>query len=117
MIVGAKPISTPLPDIPCGVVESITIRFVLVHWCSGEIAVVARVVYRELPLPDVATVITIRPKLVSPRIAFVLKSTTGGVLPLRFGGESFACPLCVGLCVVPRDVSHWMREQPIAYHA
>ncbi len=70
--------------------------------------VLARILVGELPLPNVALVLSLWQKLVTPRIALLVEPSASRFFPFSFGGECFACPLGIGGRIIPTDVNHRM---------
>src|SRR5205823_1331906 len=73
------------------------------------VAIGAGIEVGEFALPDVHAVIrlavfTLRNEIVAPGKYLSFEAATGGVFPLRFGGEASAGEAAEGFRIVPRDV-------------
>lgn len=108
MKVLAEPICTPLPGIPGHRVETICVGWKGVGRASLAIAVLSSVHPRELSLPDVTHVLTLNAEFVSPRVEFLHKASTRGILPFCFCWKPLTTPRAVCLCVIPRDMHYQM---------
>ncbi len=103
---GAPVVAAPLPNIAGHVVETKTIRGKRIRGCGSKVAVVASVVGREDPLPDVALVFAVGQQVVSPRVEGLLQAAPCRVLPLRLGRQPAASPPAVGIRILMVDVHH-----------
>src|SRR4051794_9040428 len=81
-----EPVCTPLPDIPCHVVEAEAVRRELADRAGAEEPVLQRVVPRERALPHVHPVLAIRLEVISPGEPPALQSSACGVLPFGLSG-------------------------------
>ena len=106
VVVGSVPVARPLPDVPGHVVEAVAVRSELRHRPGARVSILASISIREVPLKRVGHLVTARRELVAPRIEFTAQPTSSGELPLRFGRQAFAGPLCKGDRVGVRDLHH-----------
>lgn len=103
--IGGPPVGAPFPDVTDHVVEAEVVGGEGGGRCGGKVAVFAGVVVGEVSLPDVAAVLAVGVEFITPWIESRWESSPCSVFPLGFSWELFACPGCVGMCVVPGDVS------------
>jgi hypothetical protein len=108
MVVRTEPVLAPLPSIPDSVEELKSIRGECVDRSRVAITVLDSVVFGKGSLPDVASVLAIRMKIVAPGISFLDKPPAGRKLPLGLSWKPLPGPLTVGLCVIPTDVHDWV---------
>src|SRR5215471_12392008 len=104
VVVGAVPVSGPLPDISGHVVETVAIRWIAPHRSDAGISVFAGVLRGEVALVRISHPLPFRAKVVTPDVGFAGKSTARCKLPLGFGGQSLSCPLRIRLCIFVSDL-------------
>src|SRR5215471_16532148 len=104
VVVGAVPVSGPLPDISGHVVETVAIRRIAPYRSDAGISVFAGVLRGEMALVRVGHPLPVRAEVVAPDVRFARKSTARGKLPLGFGGQPLSCPLRIRLCILVRDL-------------
>jgi hypothetical protein len=108
VVVRAEPVLAPLPSIPDSVEELKSIRGECVDRSRVAISVLDSVAFGKGSLPDVASVLAIRMKIVAPGISFLDKPPAGRKLPLGLSWKPLPGPFTVGLCVIPTDVHDWV---------
>ena len=102
MKVGAPKVMAPLPDVAYHVAKAEFIGRECMNRSRCKITVFQSVFSREVSLPHVATVPTVRRKqIVAPRKDGLFSPTSRGVFPLCFGWQAFPDPLGVRQSIVP----------------
>src|SRR3954467_11975928 len=104
MIAGREIVRAPFPDVACDIVQAVAIWLIRVDRRGSEITIFLRVFCWKASLPDVATVLTFRRKLITPRICVLLQPATRSELPFRLCRQAAARPAAIGLPIIPRDV-------------
>ena len=103
-----KPIRAPLPRIANHVVQAIPIGGKAFHRRGARKTIFIGVEIWKMSLPNVGHALSVRHKVVTPRVTFLLQPTARGKLPLGLGGQSLAGPLRIRARIAPRNLHHRM---------
>src|SRR5260370_33155930 len=86
MVVGPIPVATPLPDVSCHIVKSVTVRWKLRDWREAGETIIARVLYRKLSLVSVRHPFTPGFQFIAPGTRFAVQCAARG--EFSFGDRS-----------------------------
>ena len=109
----AVPVGTPLPHVAHRLPQTEPVRLVREHRGRGQPPVLARVLEREIALPDVRLPRAVRHLLVTPRKPGTDEATAGCELPLGLGREPPTTPPAVGDGVEPTGVDDRVLSESV----